>query len=71
MAQSSVITVIVHARPSRVSGDVISANVLCEWIGASNARLKSGAMQVAPDDRPARCRRTTDLATRLASGDRG
>lgn len=66
MAQSSVITAIVHGRPSRVAGEVVSAKVLCERLGASNARLKSGAMQVASDDLAAPCRRVTELVTRLA-----
>lgn len=66
MVHSSVITATVHARPSRVPGDVISAKVLCERLGASNARLKSGGMQVVSGDLPAHCRRLTELATRLA-----
>jgi len=66
MAQSSVITAIVHGRPSRVPGAVISAKVLCERLGASDVRLKSGAMQVASDDLPALCRPMTELVTRLA-----
>ena len=66
MAQSSVITAIVHDRPSRVPGDVISAKVLCERLAASSARLKLGEMQFASDGLPALCCRLTDLATRLA-----
>jgi len=71
MAQSSVITAIVHARLSRVPGDVISAKVLCERLGASNARLKSDAMQVVSGDLPAHCWRLTELATWLARSGRG
>ena len=66
MAQSSVITAIVHARPSRVPGVVTPVRALCEGLGASSARLKSGAMQVASDDLPALCCRLTELASRLA-----
>jgi len=66
MAQSSVITAIVHGPPSRVVCDDISAKVLCERLGASKARLKSGAMHVASDDLTALCRRVTELVTRLA-----
>ena len=66
MVHSSVITATVHARPSRVPGDVISAKVLCERLATSSARLKSGEMQFASEGLPALCCRLTDLATRLA-----